>query len=330
MTTAGKKQLVGEAKFLRAFMFFNLVNYMGEVPLALDPTELNNSFLPRSSVEAVYAQIITDLTDAESSLPETYAGTAALKVRVNKWAAAALLARVYLYKKDYANAEAEATKVIGSGVYTMSALSNTFINTSSETILQFFTTTGASSFGSSYRTSSSANNVAPPTFALHTSVVNAFEAGDNRKTAWVDSTTYNTVKYYRLNKYKLVTATAGNEYNVFLRLTEQYLIRAEARAQQQTNLTGAKDDLNAVRNRAGLGNTTAAGYGDVLTAVAQERKVELFGEFAHRWFDLKRTNQATTVLSPLKSAWKATSVLMPIPYNQRLLNTNLSQNDGYQ
>jgi hypothetical protein len=324
-----KKQLLGEAKFIRAFIYLNLVNFFGEVPLSLDPVELNNGYLGRSSVDAVYTQVIADLKDAQSLLPETYAGTAALKVRANKWAATALLARVYLYTKDYANAEAEATKVIGSGLYTMSALGNTFVNTSSETILQIYTYYGYSSFGSSYRTSSSASNVAPPTYALYPTVVSSFEAGDNRKTAWVDSTTYNGVKYYRLNKYKLNTATAGNEYNVMLRLAEQYLVRAEARA-QQTNIGGAQSDLNVVRTRAGLANTTAATTGDLLTAIAQERKVELFGEYAHRWFDLIRTNQATNVLAPLKSSWKTTSVLMPVPYNQRLLNTNLSQNNGYQ
>ncbi|QJD96233.1 RagB/SusD family nutrient uptake outer membrane protein [Mucilaginibacter robiniae] len=330
MSAAVKSQLTAEAKFIRAFMFFNLVNYMGGVPLILDPTELNNAAVPRSTADAVYAQIITDLKDAQSALPATYAGTASLKARVNKWAATALLARVYLYRKDYANAEAQATQVISSGTYSLPALSNVFINTSSETILQFSTYYGYSTVGASYRTSTSTMTIAPPTYTLHNSVMKSFESGDGRKIAWVDSTIYNGVKYYRIYKYKLPTSTVtgGNEYNVVLRLAEQYLIRAEARA-QQGNISGAQSDLNLVRARAGLTGTTATTQAALLTAIAAERKVELFGESAHRWFDLKRTGQADAVLGPLKSSWKSTAVLMPVPYNQILLNTSLTQNPGY-
>lgn len=328
ITSATKNQLLGEAKFFRAYTYFYLVNYEGAVPLSLNPSGLENANLPRSSTDAVYSQIISDLKEAQASLPEAYAGTASTKARVNKWAATALLAKVYLYRNDYVNADLQSTMVIGSGVYTLPALSNTFINTSSETILQFQTFYGYSTFGSSFRSSTSAANIAPPAYVLHPTFTKSFETGDNRKTSWVDSTTYNAVKYYRINKYKLSVATAGNEYNIVLRLGEQYLIRAEARA-QQNNISGSATDLNMVRNRAGLGNTTAITQAALLTAIANERKVELFGEYANRWFDLKRTGRVDAVLAPLKSTWKSTGALMPIPYTQLLLNTNLTQNPGY-
>jgi hypothetical protein len=68
----------------------------------------------------------------------------------------------------------------------------------------------------------------------------------------------------------------------------------------------------------------------LLLAIEQERKVELFGEWGHRWFDLKRTNRATAVIGGQKPAtWQPTDVLYPIPENQRLANTNLTQNLGY-
>jgi hypothetical protein len=68
----------------------------------------------------------------------------------------------------------------------------------------------------------------------------------------------------------------------------------------------------------------------MLLAIEQERKVELFGEWGHRWFDLKRTNRAATVIGGQKPAtWKNTAVLYPIPDAQRLINTSLTQNDGY-
>ena len=332
LTPSVKSQLMGEAKFFRAFTNFYLVNMYGGIPLITQPEGLDNAYLPRTSADDIYATIIADLREAQSLLPTTYVGS--LRSRVNKLAATALLARVYLYRNDNANAESLSTQVIGTGTYTLPAPALAFVNTSNEVILQFATFYGFSSFAQSYRTATSDATVAPPTYTLNASIVNSFESGDTRKTNWVDSTTSGS-KFYRINKYKIYTAAtagAGNESNVVLRLAEQYLIRAEARA-RQGNLSGASSDLNVVRTRAGLPNlTNAVATSPTLlsAAIAQERKVELFGEFGHRWFDLLRTGQANTVLSPLKQNWNATrSVLFPIPDPQRQLNTNLTQNPGY-
>lgn len=332
LTPAVKSQLLGEAKFFRAFVNFYLFNFYGGVPLTgNDP--LTNAYLPRSSADQVWASIISDLKDAQGLLPAAYVGT--LRARVNQLSATALLARVYLYHKDYVNAEAMATQVIGSGTYSLAPTASVFINTSNETILQFATYYGYSSFAQSYRTSTSAANIAPPTYVLTSTIANSFEAGDNRKTNWVDSTVSGS-KFYRINKYKIYTAAtagAGNEFNVVLRLAEQYLIRAEARA-QQGNLSGAAADVNVIRTRAGLANlseSVALSSTTLLSAIAQERKVELFGEYGHRWLDLLRTGQANPVLSVLKpNTWSATrSVLFPIPDAQRQLNSALTQNPGY-
>jgi hypothetical protein len=332
LTPAVKSQLLGEAKFFRAFVNFYLVNFYGGVPLTgNDP--LVNAYLPRSSADQVWTSIISDLKDAQDLLPATYVGT--LRARVNQLAATALLARVYLYRKDYVNAEAMATQVIGSGTYSLAATNAAFVNTSNETILQFATYYGYSSFAGSYRTATSAANIAPPTYVLTNNIVSSFEAGDNRKTNWVDSTVSGS-KFYRINKYKIYTAAtagAGNEFNVVLRLAEQYLIRAEARA-EQSNLSGAAADVNVIRTRAGLADLTASVSSSstgLLAAIAQERKVELFGEYGHRWLDLLRTGKANSVLSLLKpSTWNATrSVLFPIPDAQRFLNGALTQNQGY-
>ena len=165
---------------------------------------------------------------------------------------------------------------------------------------------------------------------------------DNRKTSWVDSTTFNAVKYYRINKYKVQTATAatlGNEYTVMLRLGEQYLIRAEARA-QQSNIDGAQSDINVIRNRAGLGNTTAATQSTLLSAIAKERKLELFGEYGNRWFDLKRTGTLVARASAHNYRIKEANfvgidgqlkILRPIPQTALDLNQNkdFPQNPGY-
>lgn len=112
-------------------------------------------------------------------------------------------------------------------------------------------------------------------------------------------------------------------------MEEQYLIRAEARA-YQVNISGAQEDLNIIRNRAGLSDTSATTQQDLLSAILQERRLELFTEIGHRWFDLKRTGQAGTVLAPLKPAWQERNLLLPIPETELILNPNLQpQNPGY-
>ena len=331
VTAVTKSQLIGEAKFFRALMYFNLVNYFGGVPVLSSTVELNDAQNPRVSPAEIYAIVFADLKDAQNFLPATYAGTASLKLRVNKWAATALLAKVYLYNKDYVNAEAEATKVIGSGTYTMSALANTFINSSSETILQLGTLYGASAF-TGFRTTSSAANVSPPAFVLYSSFTKDFELADNRKTSWIDSTTYNSVKYYRINKYKVQVATAavtGNEYTVLLRLAEQYLIRAEARARLETDLKGAREDLNVIRRRAGLLDYQKETKNELLDAIEKERRIELNTEFGHRWFDLKRTQRVDVVMSAIKTNWTPSAALYPIPATELRNDPNLTQNIGY-
>jgi len=141
---------------------------------------------------------------------------------------------------------------------------------------------------------------------------------------------YNTVTYRYPYKYKSLTSGANAEYYTVLRLAEQYLIRAEARA-QQNNIGGAQSDVSIIRNRAGLANTTANTQAALLLAIEQERWVELNCEWGHRWFDLKRTNRVNTVIGALKPAtWKSTAALYPIPSAEIGKNANLLQNPGYQ
>ena len=324
LTPSVQNQLLGEAKFLRAFVLFELVNFYGDVPMPLSNNDNENAFLPRTAAKDVWTQIIVDLKDAQSLLPEAYTGT--FRARINKWAATTLLARAYLYNKDYPNAEAEATKVIDSKVYTIVAPASAFINSSNEIVWQIANTTGISTYGANYN--SAANSL--PTYSLYDTLYKSFETGDLRKTNWTSDTTASGVTYHRVTKYKIRSGTTGNEYNVALRFAELYLIRGEARAQQD-KLPLAKADIDVLRTRAGLtGLSAALSHDDMLLAIEQERKVELFGEWGHRWFDLKRTNRAATVIGGQKmNTWKNTAVLYPVPDAQRLINTSLSQNDGY-
>lgn len=325
LSASVKKQLLGEAKFWRAWNYFYLVNYFGDVPLVLNTNAIANGLLARAPASDVFQQIVADLLDAKNLLTPAYPSTE--RARINKYVASALLARVYFYQNKWTEAEAEATAVIGSGVYSLVAnLNNVFLNNSNETIWQISllgTSTPATIMGAEFIPASTT-----PTFVLYDTLANTFEANDQRKVNWTKSITYLSKTYYYPFKYKLRSATAGNEYPVMIRLAELYLIRAEARA-QQNNIPGAQADLNVIRTRAGLANTTASTQADLLSALEKERWVELFTEFSDRWFNLKRLNRATAVLSVIKPSWQPFQQLYPIPAQAMTSNPNLINNPGY-
>jgi hypothetical protein len=111
-------------------------------------------------------------------------------------------------------------------------------------------------------------------------------------------------------------------------MAEQYLIRAEATT-MLGDMETAKADINKIRSRADLGNTTAVSQGEMLEAILHERMTELFSEHGHRFFDLKRTGNLDSALS-FKLGWESNDRLLPIPEREILLNPNLQpQNEGY-
>ena len=121
----------------------------------------------------------------------------------------------------------------------------------------------------------------------------------------------------------MLTEGGSMEYSIVLRSEEQYLIRAEARA-HQGDLIGAKDDLNVVRQRAGLSDTPALTDVQIIAAVLDERRLEFFTEYGHRFFDLKRTNSLNSVLGIIKPGWNDTDKLLPLPVSELTLNPNLA------
>lgn len=348
LNPAVKQQLLGEVLFLRSLFYFYLVNMYGEVPLITSSDWKVNALLPRSSASTVYEQIINDLKEAQTLLSDNYLAadvkaTTNERVRPTKWAATALLARVYLYMGDWAGAELQATSVInnaGLGLYTISIpLTDVFKKNSRETIWAL------KPVGSD----ENANTGEGQLFILPTDgpdagsypvylskyIVNAFENNDQRKINWVDSVRPSSTAYYYPKKYRIGNVvTTTQEYPIILRLAEQYLIRAEARA-QLNNISGAQADLNLLRTRAGLANTTAGDKASLLTAILHERQVELFTEWGHRWFDLKRTGNLNAVMAPVTLAkgnntgWRSYQALYPIPQADRDKNFNLTQNENY-
>lgn len=335
LNASAKNQLLGESKFLRAFVYFHLVNLFGAVPLVTSTNFETNAVLPRSTVENIYGQITEDLRSAQELLRENYITQG--RVRVNKYTASALLAKVYLYQKDFARAESMATQVIGNSVYSLeSDLNKVFTANSKEAIWQLLPTEPGFNTAEGYAFVPE-SSTAIPAYAISIYLMNAFESSDARKTngKWVKTNTTNGGQSYTFPfKYKLSYdgGSSPSEHYMVLRLADQYLIRAEARA-QQNKLDEAKSDLNAIRNRAGLPNTTALTQTELLDAIFHERRIELFCEWGNRWFDLKRTgkvNQVMTIVTPAKGGvWNETKQLFPIPQSQLNTNPFLVQNPGY-
>lgn len=337
LSAAAKDQLQGEALFVRAFAHFTLVNTYGDVPLITTTDYKVNTMAPRKSVDDVYAQILQDLLSAQTLMSDNY--PSAERVRPNKAVATALLARVYLYREDWANAEAQSTLLINDERYQLEYdLGNTFLATSHEAIWQLMPTvtfynTWEGSLFHPYPGSI-------PSFKLMDGLLNSFETNDARLTKWVGKIESDNGTFYYPDKYKInyggPTSTPPiplSEYSMVFRFAEQFLIRAEARAQQD-RLQDAIADVDTIRNRAGLPligtNNPAISKANLLLAIEEERFHELFTEWGHRWYDLARTGRATAVLGPQKTDWQATDVLFPIPALEFDRNYNLGdQNPGY-
>lgn len=329
-TSAGlKKQLIGELEVVRAFYNFNLVNLYGGIPIVTSIDYNINATLPKASAEAVYAQIIEDLTDAETKLSADYPSSG--HIRPNLYVANALLAKVYLYQGQWQKANDMASSVINSGQYILEPeLNNVFLDGSQEAIWQIST-------NGSVSTTKDASNFIPaiptviPDYILSTNyLINTFEGGDQRLQKWIGVNNVNNVNYYYPYKYKNTnpSQTPIEDYMI-LRLGEIYLIRAEAEA-HLNNLAGSRADINVIRSRAGLTTgTTAVTQQDFYNAVMHERQTELFCENGNRWYDLKRTATIDAVLGSEKKGWKSTDALFPIPYGDIQKDPKLVQNPGY-
>lgn len=340
-----RTELTAEARFIRAFSYFYLLNLFGDVPLVMTTDFNKTKNLPRATVASVYQQIIKDLNDAANGLPADYSAGGGERIRANKWVAKALLARVYLFTGEHNKALTEANEVIAqTGLYQLEELDKVFLKNSSESIWQLQqntavepgTSTPEGDFILPNPLHSGAHSV-----TLSRSLLKTFELGDLRRSLWVDSADYTNLGIttrtifpfkYKSGRYNRVLGGISTEYYMVLRLAEQYLIRAEVNA--LNGQTGAAlADLNILRSRAGLGELPASlSKEEVLAAVAKERRKELFAEWGHRWFDLKRTGKAEEILSvmPVKQPWRGNyQLLYPLPKSEILRDPFLVQNPNY-
>lgn len=348
ITNMIKHQLMGEAKFVRAFWYFYLTNCYGDVPLVTNTDYTINSQLPRAARSSIYKQILADLSEAEFLLSvnfvdQTDTTGSADRIRPTKWAAAALMARVYLFTGDYESAEQKATELIeNSSLFRIEPdLNNVFLANSVETIWQLavptpntFNTVDGNAF---ILISIPNSNGTLNTCTISPTLLNSFEQGDLRRTNWIDSFTTSDppiVSYFFPYKYKVYLSNDITEYTMMLRLSEQYLIRAEARTQLGKDTSDILADLNAIRVRAGL--SVYAGSMDkpsLLAAILHERQVEFFTEWGNRWLDLIRTGSADAIMPAITQSkggqWNTNGQLFPIPQAERQKDVHLSQNPGY-
>jgi hypothetical protein len=319
MTETEKNEALGELYFIRALNHFNLVNYFGAIPIKTKPTiGVNNLDAGRDSVSEVYAQIITDLTFAEENLQ----ASASNKTRASKYAAVALLARVYLYKGDYDLAYEKANDVIVNGGYTLlDDYGDIFANDgSAESIFEVDFTEVDRNRIAEYNFPKSLNGrreVQPDA-----SLLSAYETNDERKDY---SIAYDGSNAYA-NKYN--DLSKGTDNVIVLRLAEMYLIRAEAEAHKPAaNIAAIQDDINMIRTRANLPPTAVNTIDELLTVMENERRVEFAFE-GQRWFDLVRTGRAMDVLPHVTNINKT---LFPIPSAELQTNNSpdMKQNPGY-
>lgn len=328
-------QLEGEARFVRAFTYFYLVNLYSDVPLILSTIYHENQLAARNPSADVYIQILEDLQIAMDLLPIDYINEE--RTRVNKFAAMALLARVYLYMEDWEQAETLSSQVINetSKYELLSEVNDVFLANSKEAIWQISPIGGG---GLITNTNEGSIFIIDPIFSFFAAIqleeefVEVFDETDRRFINWIG---YNEgIEAYFAFKYKIWSSNEFpiEEYSMVLRLAEQYLIRAEARA-RKGDLTGSIEDLDAIRERAGIAlvskSNPGIGQQELLEKIFEERRKELFAEWGHRWLDLKRTGRAEEVLGANNPLWETTDLWYPIPAEERRKNPNLSQNSGY-
>jgi len=323
VTDDKKNKVEGEAKFIRGSVYFDLVRVFGKawndgdpntnagVPIALTATVdiTEASQLPRSTVAQVYAQAISDLTEAEAKLPEENGFFA------DKAAAAGMLARIYLQKADYANAASAADRAIAYAENIGKGLMDNYTdafpleegNTSEDIFaIQVTSSSGYNGFQDFYSADGRGD------IQIEDEHLDLYEPADERLNIF-----YNSGGSTYCGKFDNIY---GNVH--IIRMAELYLIRAEANFRAESAV-GAEpvDDINVIRNRAGLEPYSSEDI--TLDDILLERKLELSFE-GGSLHDAKRLETNIALIT-----WNAPELVYPIPQRELRVNANLTQNDGY-
>ncbi|AUD00407.1 RagB/SusD family nutrient uptake outer membrane protein [Spirosoma pollinicola] len=322
LTADRKNQIQGEAYALRALSYFDLARGWGGVQLILNATHTpsDNTGISRSTLDETYAQVLKDLTAAEPLLAAT---TNRNKVtRKTVWA---LRARYHLYRREWEQAETYASKLIDdAAAYKLAKPYNAFFaNNAVATTESVFEIAYTNSFKNGHY-----NWWLPPALSGRrewapsdklVALLNDPNVGGNRKDLIAQTSPPGNLWYGKL----YYRTPLGTDPAYIIRITELYLIRAEART-QLGKIAAALTDLNAVRDRAGLAVSQATTKDALLLAIETERQVEFPFE-ADRWFNLIRTGRVAVVLG----ITDASKYVLPIPNSELLADKALTQNQGY-
>ncbi len=335
-------QVLGEAYAIRGLAYFDLVRLFAQhytftpdashpgVPIVLE-FDINQK-PARNTVKEVYDQIISDFQKGISlmTIDPPNAG------RMSKEAAQALLSRVYLYKEDWAKAEELATAVINSGKYTLVSrdqyLNMFFPGLSSEAIFEMVYTVadnpGSNHLGGMYKSTGYGD------YLPSNDLISMIDDNDIRKGLFIVDPELPGGKWgnLRVNKYPSSGAEIATDNLPVIRLSEVYLIRAEARA-HLGNEAGAIEDLMTIRRRAwpDAPDVTATGQ-DLLEEIYKERRIELCFE-GHRIFDITRQKKdlvRVDCTAPVCTVpYPNDLFILPIPFEEVNVNPNITQNPGY-
>lgn len=324
LSTETKNQLKGEVLAIRALLHFYLSQTFGSVPY-VTVTDYNiNRKISKQSVSNILNLVIADLLEAEKNLSVTYPTSE--KIRINQTVAKALLARVFLYQENWIMAREYAETVIQSDIYALETPSKVFLKQSKSAIWQLKPTLPGLNTYEAY--SHFFFTVPPPQARISAKLLNSFEIGDQRMQNWIKFVGTGNSNAHAYKYKQFGTTTVPVEYPVVLRIEEMYLISAEAAAELEDwsvfNLR-----ITALRDRAGLQAKLISEKEAAYALLIQERKIEFFCEYGHRFYDLKRYGKLNgTVLD--KPGWKNYFAFLPIPENELVLNPNLlPQNEGY-
>lgn len=356
-----KDRYTGEAKFLRALAYFNLVRAFGDIPIILAPISFEEAYKAgRESVDKVYNDVIyKDLLDAESKLPVKYTGTNV--GRATQGAAKSILGKAYLTQKDYIKAEAQLMEVVSSGTYDLLLNFNDLWDYSKdehhkEYIFDIEYESGQG-YGSGltnshmpqeatlqkfYGINGGGGSDLCPSDSLLSLNNELFVAGDKRLARSVANGHTNAqgvfiklpvtgLRRSFTMKYTTPVAAGGDSPANFkvIRYADVLLMLAEA-LNENNKTTEALTYLNMIRTRAGVPVYSGLAQLTARTKIALERRLELCFE-GHRWWDLLRTGRALEVMGPF--GMKPHMVLYPIPLSEiQVVNNSdiLWQNPGWE
>lgn len=320
-----KNRIKGEAIFMRSLVYYYLTEIFGDIPYTTSTDYSINQSLSKISTTEILQNISQDLSTISPFLETDYRN--AERIYVNRKTVNLLSAIVYARLKQWNLAEDLLSGIITSPLYSFPQdLSKTFKKDGKHILWQLkpIYANTATPEASLYNFSSGV----PRYYAASENLLASFSTADQRKTSWMSPVVSGQKTYYKINKYKTITANT-DEYSIVFRLQEAYLLMAESLA-QQNRVPEAVNYLNAIRNLSGLGNISGTISKDVvLEEILAENRREFFSERGIRFLSLKR-NGKLDILSQSKPNWKTFHSIWPIPVSELALNPSLNpQNNGY-